>query len=60
MEAQYWKLEYFDTHNLSERANSQAAFMLKNCKSDYVLKWVRERMAKAKETAERTSRSKAR
>lgn len=60
MEAQYWKLEYFDAFEMPERAKSQAEFILENCKYDYVLNWVRERMAKEKEVKERTLRSKAR
>lgn len=60
MEAQYWKLEYFDVCDMPERAKSQAEFILENCKYDYVLNWVRSRMAKEKEVTERTSRSKVR
>jgi hypothetical protein len=60
MEAQYWKLEYFDETDMPERAKSQAEFILQTCKDEDILKWVQKRSVREKEITDRISRNKAR
>lgn len=59
MEAQYWKLEYFEHFNIPERAKLQSQFILQNCKFDHVLGWVKRRQSKEKEIAEQRAKGDA-
>lgn len=45
-QAEYWKLEYFDSSQMPERARVQAQFILSHVKNEAVLNWVRQWVAK--------------